>query len=74
MSVWSFFGAFENEIGSSTLLEMSNHKPITEEDMLKISGVGERKMSTYGVPFLELVTEYVMASFDDQGVGPDWLE
>ena len=53
---------------------MSNHKPITEEDMLKISGVGERKMATYGVPFLELITEYVMASVDEPELDPDWLE
>ncbi|MDD3587594.1 MAG: HRDC domain-containing protein, partial [Thermoguttaceae bacterium] len=57
-----------------TLLEMADKKPITEEDMLKITGVGERKMATYGAAFLELITEYVMASLDEPELDPDWLE
>ncbi|MDD3586297.1 MAG: DNA helicase RecQ [Thermoguttaceae bacterium] len=57
-----------------TLLDMANNKPVTEEDMLKISGVGERKMTTYGAAFLELITEYVMASYDESELDPDWRE
>ena len=57
-----------------TLLEMANRKPMTPEDMLKISGVGERKMETYGTAFLELITEYVMATVDEPDFDPEWFE
>ncbi|GKS14276.1 DNA helicase RecQ [Paenibacillus chitinolyticus] len=43
----------------STLREMSERCPTTEAQMLKIKGVGEVKFRNYGLPFLELLQEYV---------------
>ncbi|MDO5552381.1 MAG: DNA helicase RecQ [Planctomycetia bacterium] len=57
-----------------TLLDMANRKPITEEDMQKIAGMSERKMEKYGAPFLELITEYVMATVDEPEFYPDLHE
>ena len=57
-----------------TLLEMANQKPIIAEDMLKITGVGERKMEAYGTAFLELIGEYVMSIVDEPEFDPEWFE
>ncbi len=57
-----------------TLLDMSNIKPMTEDDMKRISGVGEKKMATYGKAFLELVADYVFATLDDPAPDPEWFE
>lgn len=41
-----------------TLREMSSQKPITKEEMLEISGVGETKYKKYGAKFMELIKKY----------------
>jgi ATP-dependent DNA helicase RecQ len=38
-----------------TLREMAQRKPCTEEDLLQISGVGERKAARYGAAFLAAI-------------------
>jgi len=45
----------------ATLEEMSATRPMTDSDMLKINGVGERKMHLYGDKFKEAILEYVVA-------------
>ena len=41
-----------------TLREMATYQPITEESMLSISGVGEKKHETYGTIFLDIIREH----------------
>lgn len=43
----------------ASLEEMAAKKPITDEDMLNINGVGERKMVLFGSPFMEIVRDFV---------------
>ena len=45
----------------ATLEEMSAARPMTDTDMMKINGVGERKMHLYGDKFKEAILEYVVA-------------
>jgi ATP-dependent DNA helicase RecQ len=37
------------------LMEMASRKPLTEESLLSISGVGEAKLKKYGAAFLEII-------------------
>ncbi|WP_332645763.1 DNA helicase RecQ [Lysinibacillus sp. 54212] len=41
-----------------TLRDMVDKKPVTDEEFLSISGVGENKLQKYGKPFLEAITEF----------------
>ena len=41
-----------------TLHEMSVLKPVTPEDFLEVSGVGEKKLNQYGRKFIPLIQEY----------------
>jgi len=41
----------------STLREIARHKPQNREEMLRIAGVGERKLERYGEEFLAVVRE-----------------
>lgn len=43
----------------ATLKEMSRHFPKTREEMLDIKGVGMKKYDQYGLPFIELITEWL---------------
>jgi ATP-dependent DNA helicase RecQ len=43
----------------NTLIEMAERRPMTREELLEISGVGEYKMKRYGNDFLEVIAEYV---------------
>lgn len=45
--------------GDNTLKEMSLRMPITREQLLDISGVGEKKIDKYGDEFIEKVKEYI---------------
>ncbi|PRR82558.1 DNA helicase RecQ [Clostridium vincentii] len=45
--------------GDRTLKEMSNDYPLTKEQMLEISGVGEMKYEKYGEAFIKVIAEYV---------------
>ncbi|MEP7038860.1 MAG: RQC domain-containing protein, partial [Acidobacteriota bacterium] len=42
----------------ATLIEMATYLPENENEMLKISGVGDVKMEKYGAEFLEIILEY----------------
>lgn len=42
----------------ATLAEMVENRPETLEQLLNISGIGERKLDAYGAPFLEVLNEY----------------
>ena len=41
----------------ATLREMAARRPLTERELLEISGVGEQKLRRYGAPFLALLRE-----------------
>lgn len=43
-----------------TLEEMAEQKPLTDEDLRQVSGVGERKLQLYGNQFLELIRSFVL--------------
>ncbi|MGL5414401.1 MAG: DNA helicase RecQ [Clostridium sp.] len=45
--------------GDNTLKELSTRMPLNREQMLDVSGVGERKIEKYGDIFLEKIKEYV---------------
>lgn len=44
--------------GDATLKEMSTRIPVTKEQMLEISGVGEVKYQRYGEQFMNIITKY----------------
>ncbi|MGI6091722.1 MAG: DNA helicase RecQ [Veillonellaceae bacterium] len=46
----------------STLKEMSQYCPVTEEALRKIKGVGEVKLERYGREFLAVIKEYTVKS------------
>ncbi|MBQ6619972.1 MAG: DNA helicase RecQ [Thermoguttaceae bacterium] len=41
-----------------TLLELAARRPTNSDEMLGITGVGQKKMETYGEAFLELINRY----------------
>lgn len=41
-----------------TLKEFCRHLPITDREFLQISGVGEKKLETYGEAFMKVIREY----------------
>jgi ATP-dependent DNA helicase RecQ len=43
----------------STLQEMADRQPLSVADMLRISGVGERKWERYGMLFLLEIQQFV---------------
>lgn len=43
----------------ATLSELATYQPTTDREMLNISGVGDTKLSRYGVPFLSLIKEHL---------------
>ena len=45
--------------GDSTLKELSNRMPITNEQFLDISGVGNSKLNKYGEKFMEKIKAYI---------------
>jgi len=42
-----------------TLHQMANAKPVTKEDFLNISGVGEKKLEEYFKPFSKTITDFL---------------
>ncbi len=42
----------------ATLMEMVERRPLSEEQMGRISGVGERKLARYAEPFLEVIRRF----------------
>ncbi len=43
----------------ATLEEMAAKRPITDEDMLHISGVGEQKLRRYGSEFIAAISDFI---------------
>ena len=43
-----------------TLLQMAKERPVSEAELLEISGVGLRKMAFYGEVFLEAIIEFLV--------------
>jgi ATP-dependent DNA helicase RecQ len=41
-----------------TLREMSLIKPLTDEELLRIKGIGEKKLKKYGERFLQLIKKH----------------
>lgn len=48
--------------GDATLVQMSREKPLTEQDLLLISGVGRHKLEKYGQDFLDAIAGYCVGS------------
>ena len=48
--------------GDATLVQMARDKPLTEQDLLAISGIGQHKLEKYGADFLNAIAEYCMAN------------
>ena len=42
----------------STLREMAAERPLTEDALRTVSGVGERKLARFGRAFIEVISEY----------------
>ncbi len=42
----------------ATLMEFTDRRPLNEEQMGRISGVGERKLAQYGEAFLDVIREF----------------
>ncbi|MHC6180400.1 DNA helicase RecQ [Clostridium sp. JNZ X4-2] len=53
----------------TTLRELSSRYPVTSEQMLDISGVGELKLKKYGNRFLKIIREYV----EKNKIQPSWF-
>jgi ATP-dependent DNA helicase RecQ len=49
----------------ATLQEMAEKRPVTDADLLKISGVGERKLQLYGNDFLEEIRKFTLQKVAD---------
>ena len=41
-----------------TLIEMAAYFPQQEEELIKLNGVGSKKLHTYGAPFIALIKQY----------------
>jgi ATP-dependent DNA helicase RecQ len=50
--------------GDATLVQMARDKPIDEQELLAITGVGQHKLEKYGRDFLDAITAYCVASGD----------
>ena len=48
----------------ASLEEMAAKRPITDEDMMNVNGVGERKMVLFGSQFMEVVRDFVRTKTD----------
>ncbi|MGN0027723.1 MAG: DNA helicase RecQ [Clostridium sp.] len=57
--------------GDGTLREMSIKYPITKEEILEISGVGEIKYERYGERFIEVIKSYVIENNIEKEVAVD---
>src|SRR6185312_14269786 len=47
----------------ATLLQMAQNRPISEADLMDISGVGPKKVAAYGAAFVALIRENSKGSF-----------
>lgn len=61
---WRYAKCKEQEISAfriitqKTLIQIVNNKPKTEEELLKLHGIGEAKLKEFGNEILEIVQEY----------------
>ena len=56
----------------STLIEMACHRPLNEQALRSITGVGETKLARFGQSFIEVIAAYaaVLPSPHGRSVGP----
>jgi ATP-dependent DNA helicase RecQ len=50
--------------GDATLVQMARDKPLDEQALLGVTGVGQHKLEKYGVEFLDAIAEYCVATND----------
>jgi len=50
--------------GDATLAQMASEKPMDEQELLEVSGVGQHKLEKYGAEFLDSITDYCIATND----------
>jgi ATP-dependent DNA helicase RecQ len=50
--------------GDATLVQMARDKPLDEQALLGITGVGQHKLEKYGAGFLDAIAEYCVATND----------
>lgn len=48
--------------GDVTLIQMSRDKPMNEEALLGIVGVGQHKLEKYGRAFLDAIAEHALSA------------
>lgn len=48
--------------GDVTLVQMARDKPLDEDELLSIAGVGQHKLEKYGGAFLEAIAEYALGN------------
>jgi len=56
--------------GDATLKLMSERRPMNDDELLGINGVGEHKLASYGMDFLDVIAEYCM----EYGLGSTAVE
>jgi ATP-dependent DNA helicase RecQ len=64
--------------GDATLMQMARDKPLDEEQLLAVSGVGQSKLDKYGQPFLDAIADHCVGSGDravdlDPALRATWL-
>ena len=50
----------------ATLMEMLRYQPQSEAQMLKISGIGEQKLTRFGAAFIDTISDFVAENTTDQ--------
>jgi ATP-dependent DNA helicase RecQ len=58
----------------ATLDEMAKQKPMTESDLLLVSGVGEHKLNKYGASFLTAIINFSPSSSTQKAKGSTYIE
>jgi ATP-dependent DNA helicase RecQ len=64
--------------GDTTLIQMARDKPLDEDQLLAVNGVGQSKLDKYGQPFLDAIAGYCVGSGDravdlDPALRATWL-
>lgn len=54
--------------GDASLIQMAREKPLSEQELLQIHGVGQHKLEKYGMDFLDAITQF---SLHNQESGAD---
>ncbi len=50
--------------GDATLIQMTRLKPMREDELLRITGVGQSKLEKYGADFLDAIAEHCRGKRD----------